>query len=265
MASASASVSASASASAITSAKNGNGKREFTELEQNLFESILIEGIHPKKAMEIVENVSKNMKTDKKEDTKPKTHTFYVIDRSGSMQSYGSDSYGSIQSSIDNLQKDRNDPNGHISVLTFDDQIEWVHKNICAKGYKLPEDAMRPRNTTALRDAILTVIDYAETLTDETKKYIIIFTDGEDNDSKTSIKTMKKRLILAKEKGIDFTFLSAGESKISDATDMGIDACDTLSVGKKGSHMRSAMRSAVGKQHSGFTQEQREDADSDSD
>ena len=76
------------------------------------------------------------------------------------MQSYKSDSYGSVQSSITNISKDRDDPNALISILTFDDKIEWINKNTPAKDYILSEDAMRPRNTTALRDAVKKIIKF---------------------------------------------------------------------------------------------------------
>ena len=241
-------------------------EKQYTLEEQCIFDALLSDDMDDEKARGIIDKfrTNKKIKIDQEKTIKtPKTQTIFAIDRSGSMQSYGSDSYGSVQTAISNLPEDRDDPYAHISILTFDDQIEWINKDLPAKDFILSKEAMRPRNTTALRDAILEVINYTENLKDDSKKFIIIFTDGEDNSSKTSVKDLKKRIEQAKEKGIDFTFLAAGESHITDATDIGIGLEDTLSVGRKGSHMRSAMRSAGRKVLSGFTQDQRDEADSD--
>ena len=46
------------------------------------------------------------------------------------------------------------------------------------------------------------IIKFCESLEDDTKKYIIIFTDGLDNASKISVHDLKILISAAKEKGL---------------------------------------------------------------
>ena len=135
-------------------------------------------------------------------------HVIYVLDRSGSMHQFGCEGYGSVSATIKELPKTRGD-NCLVSVFTFDNQHEEVVKGVQAKDYELPKECMEPRGTTALRDAVSNALEYAGTLSDEV--HLVVFTDGQDNCSKTSQEALKTTL---KESKVDISWLAAGEAEM---------------------------------------------------
>ena len=186
----------------------------------------------------------------KKRKVEVPTHVIYVLDRSGSMSQFGEEGYGSVQAAIADLPKTRGDC--LLSVFTFDNKHEEVVKGVKAKDYTLPEECMEPRGMTALRDAVSNALEYANTL--DHNVYMVVFTDGEDNTSKTEPEALKKMIKASK---IDISWLAAGDAEMDAATSLGIDAKDVLKVGGSGSNMVSAMRESSLKSQIGFSQMQR--------
>ena len=180
-------------------------------------------------------------------------HVIYVLDRSGSMSQYGEEGYGSIQAAIQELPKSRGD-NCLLSVFSFDDTHEEIAKGVTAKGYVLPEESIKPRGLTALRDAISNALEYAGSLSSEQKKYVVVFTDGADNRSTVSKNSLK---LMLKESVVDITWLAAGEAEITAAIELGLEEKDVLKVGSRGQNMRDSMRFSSQKLTTGFTQAQR--------
>ena len=109
-------------------------------------------------------------------------HVIYVLDRSGSMLQYGDEGYSSIQAAIEELPKSKGE-DCLLSVFSFDDQQLEVAKSVKAQGYVLPEESVRPRGLTALRDAISNALEYVGSLPSDQEKYLVVFTDGDDNRS----------------------------------------------------------------------------------
>ena len=181
-------------------------------------------------------------------------HVIYVLDRSGSMKQYGEEGYGSIQAAIEELPKSRGE-NCLLSVFSFDDKHEEVAKGVEAKGYVLPEESVKPRGLTALRDAISNALEYAGSLPPEQSKYVVVFTDGADNKSTVSKDSLKKIL---QESAVDMTWLAASEAKVMAATELGVDEKDVLKVGGSGQNMKDSMRFSSQKLETGFTQAQRQ-------
>ena len=179
-------------------------------------------------------------------------HVIYVLDRSGSMHQFGCEGYGSVSATIKELPKTRGD-NCLVSVFTFDNKHEEVVKGAQAKDYELPKECMEPRGTTALRDAVSNALEYAGTLSDEV--YLVVFTDGQDNCSKTSQESLKAML---KKSKVDISWLAAGEAEMSEAISLGIQEKDVLKVGGTGDNMMSAMRQSSLKSQVGFSQVQRD-------
>lgn len=194
----------------------------------------------------------KKRKLDTPETVVSTPHVIYVLDRSGSMHQFGCEGYGSVSATIKDLPKTRGD-NCLVSVFTFDNVYEEVVKGAPAKGYVLPKDCMEPRGTTALRDAVSSALEYAGTLSHDV--YLVVFTDGEDNCSKTTREALKKMIEGTK---VDISWLAAGEAEMQDATSLGIDLKDVLKVGGTGDNMANAMRQSSLKSGSGFSQVQRD-------
>ena len=61
----------------------------------------------------------------------------------------------------------------------------------------------------------------------------------------------------AQAKGVDFTWLAAGQAQMTTATSLGIHQKDVMRVGGDGAHMASACKSAGRKSLRGFTATQR--------
>jgi len=167
------------------------------------------------------------------------------------MSQFGEEGYGSVQAAIADLPKTRGE-NCLLSVFTFDNKHDEVVKGVNAKDYILPEECMEPRGMTALRDAVSNALEYANTLNNDV--YMVIFTDGEDNTSKTEPEALKKMIKASK---IDISWLAAGDAEMEAATSLGIDKKDVLKVGGSGSNMVSAMRESSLKSQIGFSQVQR--------
>ena len=181
------------------------------------------------------------------------SHVIYVLDRSGSMCQFGTEGYGSVQSAIEDLPKARG-KSCLLSVFTFDNKHMEVVKGVLAEGYVLPEECMEPRGMTALRDAVSNALEYTGTLPKEHKKYLVVFTDGDDNSSKVSRESLSKML---KSSDVDITWLAAGEAKMMAATELGVDEKDILKVGSSGRNMRDSMIFSSQKVMTGFTEYQR--------
>lgn len=193
----------------------------------------------------------KSPKSPKRQKTMT-PHVIYVLDRSGSMHQFGCEGYGSVSATIKELPKTRGD-NCLVSVFTFDNEHEEVVKGVQAKDYELPKECMEPRGTTALRDAVSNALEYAGSLSDEV--YLVIFTDGQDNCSKTSHESLKAML---KKSKVDISWLAAGEAEMSEAISLGLNEKDVLKVGGTGTNMMSAMRQSSLKSQAGFSQLQRD-------
>ena len=179
-------------------------------------------------------------------------HVIYVLDRSGSMHQFGCEGYGSVSSTIKELPKTRGE-NCLVSVFTFDNKQEEVVKGVPAKDFVLPPECMEPRGMTALRDAVSNALEYAGTLSGAV--YLVVFTDGQDNCSKTSQESLKAML---KETSVDISWLAAGEADMKDAISLGLKEKDVLKVGATGRSMVNAMRESSLKSDVGFSQLQRD-------
>ena len=182
-----------------------------------------------------------------------RAHVVYLIDRSGSMRQFGEEGYSSVQSAIEELPAVRGD-DCLVSVITFDHKHTRVAQGALAAQYVLPEEAVAPRGLTALRDALKDTIEYMGTLPSHQKKFLVVFTDGQDNSSKTSTAQIKSMLSAL---DADISWLAAAEADMQTAEHLGIDEKDVMKVGCTGINMTQAIRSSSYKASTGFSQLQR--------
>ena len=178
-----------------------------------------------------------------------------MLDRSGSMSQFGSEGYSSVQATIKELADVRGS-DCLVSVFTFDDRHEQVADGAQAKDYLLAEEAMQPRGMTALRDALKDAIEFIGALPEDQDKHLVVFTDGDDNCSKTTPEQISKMLKALD--NVNISWLAAAEADMSTAKQLGIKYKDVLKVGAKGDNMAAAMRSSSYKTHDGFSQAQRQ-------
>jgi Mg-chelatase subunit ChlD len=117
----------------------------------------------------------------------------FIIDRSGSMRGLEQmvvGGYNEHLSAVKNLQESYPDQQFLVSLLTFDDEVQWLVKPAPISELKeLPNDAFQPRGMTALLDAIGKGIhhiesEYAQKIqNDEMSVVMVIITDGAENAS----------------------------------------------------------------------------------
>ena len=187
--------------------------------------------------------------SSKRQKVEPKKHMTYVLDRSGSMSQFGEEGYTGIQTAIEELG------DSLVSIFTFDNYTEQVAEGVEAKGYVLPRESVKPRGMTALRDCISEALEYVGTL--EGPRSVVIFTDGNDNVSKTSPQALAKMIKASKEAGVNISWLAAADAEMETAVDLGMDRRDVLKVGSSGQNMSAAMLISSQKSVEGFSDMQR--------
>lgn len=127
-----------------------------------------------------------------------------VVDESGSVYHYKNEMEGCIKEVINACRLSPRADNLMIRLVSFNNDMREIH------GFKLLEqcnpedyqDCLNPRGTTALYDvaenAISASADYGKSLTDndfDVNGIVIVITDGMDNSSTFSIKSVQESLI----------------------------------------------------------------------
>lgn len=177
------------------------------------------------------------------------SHVIYVLDRSGSMDQFGDEGYTSVQAAISELPSIRGE-DCLVSIFAFDHEHVQVADSVLARDFVLDRASIAPRGMTALRDALKTALEFMDTLSGEL--YLVVFTDGDDNMSKTLPSTLSAML-----RGVRVSWLAAGEADLATANSLGIDSGSVLKVGVNAGNMSQALRSSSLRSDEGFTQEMR--------
>lgn len=183
------------------------------------------------------------------------TDLFIVVDRSGSMSSMNGGQIEQIYKLI-NEQKDlslKNDINTRISLVSFDDDQEYIVDNINLKEYDVPDyaffnDKLKPRGCTRFYDTVIECIKKqkdnikdeiskmhreVKTLDPNVKRILYVLTDGFDNMSKSSVIDLK--LMLEEERNdshFNTIFLGANIGDVEEiAESMGFNRTSALTIG----------------------------------
>lgn len=119
-----------------------------------------------------------------------KTHIFFVLDKSASMDMIRSETIEHFNEQIEQVQKDSQDMETSVSLVVFDHNVKTQFFNQPLKKLKpLTLKTYQPSGSTAMYDAVGITIDRAEKeIKDITKKDVailfIIISDGQENSSK---------------------------------------------------------------------------------
>ena len=186
---------------------------------------------------------------------KKQAHVTYVLDRSGSMSQFGEEGFTSVQSTIKELPDIRG-ADCLVSIFTFDHEHQQIAHSALAKDYVLDKKKLEPRGMTALRDALKDAIEFIGTLPEDQEKFLVVFTDGDDNLSK--ITSQQIAVMIKNMKNVDISWLAAAQADMKTAEHLGIDKQDVLEVAPCGSSMTNAMRISSLKSDDGFSQAQRQ-------
>jgi len=125
-----------------------------------------------------------------------------AVDISGSVESYADDLVKMLNSVVDACKKNPRAENLLFRVITFNSKVAEVHGFVPLSSISTYDRSdLKCGGNTSLIDATLSAIEasnaYAKTLTDQdfsVNSAIYIITDGDDNNSKSTAKQVKKAL-----------------------------------------------------------------------
>jgi len=156
------------------------------------------------------------------------THLYFLLDRSGSMQSIKSDIEGGFQAFVDEQRKGQGECRA--TLAQFDDVYEVVYADRPVAD--VPPLDLQPRNMTALHDAMGKLItDAGQKLeamkADERPGTVIvaIMTDGLENASKEWTSASIKALVTQQSNvfGWTFMYMGADQDAVEVGASLGID------------------------------------------
>ena len=178
------------------------------------------------------------------------THLYFLLDRSGSMQSIREDTIGGFDAFI---AEQRTQPGQcRVTLAQFDDRYEVVYSD--RPIGEVPGLQLQPRGTTALLDAIgRLVTDAGERLAalpeSERPGTVIvgIMTDGHENASKEWSHAAVKALIEQQTRtyGWEFLYMGADQDAIEVGTGLGVPEARSVTYSRRSSRAAMASTSAV--------------------
>jgi len=169
-----------------------------------------------------------------------------VVDRSGSMQSFGPEVHGGVNAYLNEQRESDASDGGRTSVMltTFDNRVELVHDFVDIGAVPAVTAAdVAPRGSTALYDAIggtlVAVCKHLHTLDHAPKVVVFVLTDGAENSSQSwNSKRIKDEITRLQQAPyeFDFYFAAANQDALAVGGAMGVDrdACMTYSSTPKG-------------------------------
>ena len=159
------------------------------------------------------------------------TELVFILDRSGSMSGFESDTIGGFNSILEKQKK--TDGKCYVTTVLFDDRYEILHDRMDISEIKpMTADDYSVRGCTALLDAvgksirhIAKIHHYARPEDVPEKTLFVITTDGYENASRRFDADEVKRMVEhEKEKyGWEFIFLGADIDAVETAGRIGID------------------------------------------
>ncbi len=151
------------------------------------------------------------------------THIYFLLDRSGSMQSIKTDTEGGFNAFIE--EQRRAPGECRVTLAQFDDEYEEVYRDLPVA--EVPPLHLHPRGTTALLDSIGRLIGEAgarlAALPEESRPGTVIvgiMTDGYENSSRELTHAKVKELIEQQTKTYNWRFLYMGADQ--DAIEVGV-------------------------------------------
>lgn len=177
------------------------------------------------------------------------THLYFLLDRSGSMQSIKSDTEGGFAAFIEEQSSVPGDC--RVTLAQFDDHYEEVY--VDRPLADVPPLDLRPRNMTALHDAIGRLVTDAGSrlaaLPDDARPgtvIVAIMTDGLENASQEWNGPAIKALVEQQtaQYGWQFMYLGADQDAVEVGTSLGVSADHSLTYGRGKSSEAMRLKSA---------------------
>ena len=176
-----------------------------------------------------------------------------VIDRSGSMSGKEADTIGGINTTIEELKKNKTSTEIiKFSVKFFDHEEYLKFRNLDIENVRpLNISDLRPRGQTALLDAMGNTITHfmeKKLLNPTSFESCIIYvaTDGLENASTHyTHRKIKKLIENAKQYGIQILYLGANQDAILEANKFGLNAEQAINYSENADNTREVYRSVA--------------------
>ncbi|WP_323792757.1 vWA domain-containing protein [Nocardioides sp.] len=175
------------------------------------------------------------------------THVYFLLDRSGSMQSIKSDTEGGFEAFV---TEQREAPGAcRVTLAQFDDHYEEVY--VDRPVADVPPLDLRPRSMTALHDAMGRLITDAgarlAALPDDQRPgtvIVAVMTDGLENASKEWTGPAIKALVeqQTRDYGWDFMYMGADQDAIEVGAALGVKREHSLTYGRGRSREAMALK-----------------------
>ena len=169
------------------------------------------------------------------------THLYFLLDRSGSMQSIKEDTEGGFNAFIE--EQRRQPGECRVTLAQFDTEYEQVYADRAIAD--VPALRLQPRGTTALLDSIGRLVTTAgERLTglpeaERPGSVIVgIMTDGLENASREYTHAAVKALIerQTRDHGWHFLYMGADQDAIEVGASIGVDAAHAVTYSRASVH-----------------------------
>lgn len=166
----------------------------------------------------------------------PKTHSYILLDRTGSMSPIWVEALSSVNAYAANIAGEAGDVVPEITLAVFDAQdglqFDVLRRSVQPKDWQnVTDKEASPRGMTPLFDAVARLIAMAEADNPE-KAVIVIMTDGEENSSREVTKAgVKAALERAEKRSWEVVFLGAEFANFADADAVGISARKSMAMG----------------------------------
>ena len=190
--------------------------------EENVYAVIdsNLEIIAPFRPVNDVDDLLKDMRNNRKTDTKMEVKKIYnlvIIDESGSMQSIKKEAIDSVNETIQTIrsaQEKHQDQEHFVTVVTFNDDVKHVVE--CKPIYyvnELSDATYHPSCCTALYDAMgMSLNNLRRIVKDEDTVLVTVVTDGYENASQMyNDKQIKSLVDELKSKGWVFAYIGANQ------------------------------------------------------
>jgi hypothetical protein len=177
------------------------------------------------------------------------THLYFLLDRSGSMQSIKDDTEGGFNAFIEEQRSQAGQC--RVTLAQFDDRYEEVYRD--RPVAEVPPLLLQPRGSTALLDSIGRLVGEAgqrlAALPEEQRPGVVIvgiMTDGHENASHELTHPQVKAMIerQTKDYGWQFLYMGADQDAIEVGSSIGVSAANsmTYSRGKVAAAMAATSR-----------------------
>jgi hypothetical protein len=165
------------------------------------------------------------------------THLYFLLDRSGSMQSIKDDTEGGFDAFIEEQRKQPGEC--RVTLAQFDDQYEEVYSDLPVS--EVPPLRLQPRGSTALLDSIGRLLGETGSrlaaLPEEQRPGVVvvgIMTDGHENASRELTHPQVRSMIERQTRDFSWQFLYMGadQDAIEVGSSIGVSAAHSMTYSR---------------------------------